>query len=140
MTKEEVLKKFEELGYEIYQEEKYIAMKNKAKKEITIKFIGKHYFKRDDDNFWEIITFQEHQLLTELFKALGWFDEKKIKDLTLEERKTICDKYYIGYKPKYYNCLKCPLCVGIEDDFGRAICGNEIIDFVNKEIEVEKDE
>lgn len=73
---QEIFKEFEKLGYEIYQEKNYIAIKNKAKKtEITIKFNGKYYFKRNDDNFWEIITFQEHQLLHRLFEIWGWFDE-----------------------------------------------------------------
>lgn len=75
-TLEEVKKEWEELGYEIYQEKKYIAMKNKTKKiEIIIDFKDRDYFKRDDDNFWEIISLQEHQLLTRTMKALGWFDE-----------------------------------------------------------------
>ena len=64
--------------------------------------------------------------------------KKKIKDLTLEEVKKICDKYYIGYNPEYNNCLNCPLCIG-EEEFGRAICGKYMIDWVNEEIEVEED-
>ena len=62
--------------------------------------------------------------------------KKKIKDLTVEERKKICDKYYTGYNPEFNNCSKCPFCIG-EEDFGRAICGEDMIDFVNQEIEVE---
>lgn len=64
--------------------------------------------------------------------------KKKIKDLTSEERKTICDKYYTGYNPICNNCFNCPLCAG-EEEFGRAICGDDMIDFVNQEIEVEED-
>ena len=66
--------------------------------------------------------------------------KKKIKDLTPKEREAICDKYYIGRYPERNNCLNCPLCMG-EDDFFEAICcGKHIFDFVNEEIEVEKDE
>lgn len=72
-TLEEVKKEWEELGYDIYQERYFIAIKSKTKKmEIIINSKNKYYFKRDDDNFWETITIQEHKLLTKTFKALGW--------------------------------------------------------------------
>ena len=61
--------------------------------------------------------------------------KKKIKDLTLEERKKICNQYYIGYNPRFNNCHNYPLYVG-EEEFGRAICGEDMIDWVNEEIEV----
>lgn len=77
-TLEEVKKMWEELGYEIYQGKNYISMKNKKKKEITIKIKDKYYFKRDDDNFPDDITFQEHQLLTKTIKALEVEDERQI--------------------------------------------------------------
>ena len=60
----------------------------------------------------------------------------KIKDLTLEEREKICNQYHTGYKPRFNNCLNCPLCVG-EEEFGRAICGKDLIDWVNKEVKLE---
>lgn len=85
MTKEEVLKKFEELGYEYRPKKEYphtIFLVDDDDDDnpkwvlyIIINTQSKKYWKRWGDDCFERFTFQEHQLLTELFKALGWFDE-----------------------------------------------------------------
>ena len=78
MTKEEVLKKFEELGYEI----EIFHYKIQMLKEIIIDEINDTYTKflkkiivftnaREYLTNWTF-TLQEHQLLTELFKCEGW--------------------------------------------------------------------
>ena len=70
MTKEEVLKKFEELEYKVTQEilwdDPTIVIDNNYNT-IKINLYTKEYY----TSFGCIAT-KEHQLLTELFKALEW--------------------------------------------------------------------
>lgn len=82
---EEVLKKFEDLGYEHRIPKEYphmiylISDDDEPRWVLTIKINtqSKIYWKCWGDLSCEKFTFQEHQLLTELFKALGWFNEKE---------------------------------------------------------------
>lgn len=72
-TKEEVLKKFEELGYEIeFCTDNFIRIReNQTFKTITI-FDSKTYMCHHYNTMITLtITMQEHQLLTELFKVFG---------------------------------------------------------------------
>ena len=82
MTKEEVLKKFEELGYEYRIPKEYPHMiyliedDNEPRWVLTIMINtqSKKYWKHWGDLSCESITLQEHQLLHELFKCWGWFE------------------------------------------------------------------
>ena len=74
---EQVLKEFEELGYEVIRIGSVMSLRNKEQaSEITIWLFGREYNCTINNRaFASMITLQEHQLLTKLFKALGWFDE-----------------------------------------------------------------
>lgn len=75
---QEILNKFEELGYKvILDDEKYLVLKNYIlSATFYIRKLTKEYHKYDESTHcYEDVTFQEHQLLTELFKCWGWFDE-----------------------------------------------------------------
>lgn len=78
MSEQQILKKFEELGYEVI-ENCQIRMKLKSGlSTIQISKIKKVYKKvigQEQDNRGNFLTVQEHQLLHELFKCWGWFDE-----------------------------------------------------------------
>lgn len=87
---EQVLKEFEELGYKrldgmncltLFKEDKFRLGFGKT---INIGFVRKHYSAVYEENMYDgecytcvpcDITLQEHQLLTKLFKTLGWCDE-----------------------------------------------------------------
>ena len=79
-TEEEVFKEFEALGYEVKGWEYGITLcKNKKffKESINVITIRiDHYLKCYTVllGITECITLQEHQLLTKLFKAWGWFE------------------------------------------------------------------
>lgn len=83
ITKEEVLKKFKELGYKHKPKEEfshmiYLVNDDEKKKwilTISINTETKIYWKLWGDGVFEPFTFEEHQLLNELFKCEGWFDE-----------------------------------------------------------------
>lgn len=80
MTEQEILKKFEELGYEILrnpQNENHIQIANEEQDTIIEVYNSIH-----QNHFWyesrrfginepQVITPKEHQLLTELFKCWG---------------------------------------------------------------------
>lgn len=80
MTEQEVIKKFEELGYEYKKLKEYpdiIYLTNDANEpkqllSIKINTKVKKYLKVWGDLRIEPITFKEHQLLTELFKCWEW--------------------------------------------------------------------
>lgn len=77
MNKEEVLKKFEKLGYVIEESESHIEMFNERYDvHLVINLDEKCYDKFD--NFGEYCsastTIQEHRLLHQLFYALGWLN------------------------------------------------------------------
>lgn len=69
---EQVLKEFEELGYE-WTDKKDGLINIKHKKDVA-KDILIYTSSKDYISIWTI-SLQEHQLLTKLFKALGWYDE-----------------------------------------------------------------
>ena len=82
MTKEEALKKFEDLDWFLAIDDKYeylfIKSSNYQDERIQFAKIIKSYKSFHKVGYKEIprfITPQEHQLLTELFKCEGWFDE-----------------------------------------------------------------
>ena len=79
MTKKEVLKKFEALGYSVLENPLKISLFHKIEDieiAIWIEKGNESYCKAQKDGTdYEWITPQEHQLLTKLFKELGWFDE-----------------------------------------------------------------
>lgn len=72
---EEVKKEWGELGYEVEEDSLTIQFTKKNK----IIAIYKHNKEYDctKNSIWRVsvTTFQEHQLLTKTFRALGWFDE-----------------------------------------------------------------
>ncbi len=73
MTEQEVIKKFEELGYRVNKKNKYITLC----KDTWIIFINpsnKTYDCQELDGKSCIIDMQEHQLLTELFKCWKWIE------------------------------------------------------------------
>lgn len=75
-TLEEIKKEWEELGYEWEKREHIILIYNrKIDKMIGINTMICSYGSYNSDGESSIITFQEHQLLTKTFKALGWYDE-----------------------------------------------------------------
>lgn len=76
MTEQEILKKFEELGYEVNINNDNI-LKLIDDVYDTVLLINKNTkkYKKFYDGvikIAEFMTFQEHQLLTELFKCWGW--------------------------------------------------------------------
>lgn len=75
-TLEEIIKKWEELGYEWSEYTKVIHLdREKSSSEtIIIRKEDLSYYKLANDNL-DHIDLKEHQLLTKTFKALGWFDE-----------------------------------------------------------------
>ena len=82
-TLEEVKKEWEELGYEWRIPKEYPHMiwlvddeeEEKWVLRIKINTQSKKYLKLWGDGGFERFTFQEHNLLTRTFKALGWYDE-----------------------------------------------------------------
>lgn len=82
-TEEEVKKEWEELGYEWRIPKEYPHMiwlvnDDEAEKwvlTIKINTQSKKFWKKWGDLCIEPFTFEEHQLLTKTFKALGWYDE-----------------------------------------------------------------
>lgn len=68
-TLEEVKKEWEELGYVCEEGASHLTLRYKGSNNI-IHIWEDHTYRVDD---W--LTFQEHQLLTKTFKALGWYDE-----------------------------------------------------------------
>lgn len=79
MTEQQILKKFEELGYEIeiYAKNNEIYLINeKVECKIVINKFEKTYYVRNFYTFeCQMLLLQEHQLLHELFKCWGWLDE-----------------------------------------------------------------
>ena len=76
MTEQQILKKFEELGYEIKKEDTIIVITNHITTTITINLTRKYYICTGNDGLsFQCISLQEHQLLHELFKCWGWLDE-----------------------------------------------------------------
>lgn len=82
MTEQEILKKFEELGYRykpiIIDNEVLWAVFFNYETDAIIQIHKKEliYEKYDDSNFLQIpFTLQEHQLLTELFRCYRWINE-----------------------------------------------------------------
>lgn len=78
-TEQEILKKFEELGYEVKINNDNI-LKLIDDVYDTVLLINKNTkkYKKFYDGVIKIAEFiilQEHQLLTELFRCWGWFDE-----------------------------------------------------------------
>lgn len=69
VTLEEVKKEWNNIGWDYKTIDEYVLLINKKDKEkrIIINDILKRYFVAKG-----YITFQEHQLLTKTFKALGW--------------------------------------------------------------------
>ena len=75
MTEQQILKKFEELGYRYDKCMDGCQFINDTTKEV-IAIDKKRYAKCDMSANWtSFITLQEHQLLHELFTVWGWFDE-----------------------------------------------------------------
>lgn len=76
-TLEEVKQEWEELGYRWEEHNGEIDLINKENEEvIVIDYENKQYTKTDTNvKFILYITFQEHNLLTRTFKALGWEDK-----------------------------------------------------------------
>lgn len=80
-TLEEVKKEWEKLGYEWRIPKEYPHMiwlvsdddEPKWVLHIKINTQSKKYWKRWGDLSVEPFTFQEHQLLTKMFRALGWY-------------------------------------------------------------------
>lgn len=81
-TLEEVKKEWEELGYEWRILNDYPHMIHLVNDDDEPKWIlvikintrSKKYWKRWGDLSVEPFTFEEHQLLTKTFRALGWFE------------------------------------------------------------------
>ena len=79
-TLEEVKKEWEALGYEWRTPKEYPHMINLVNDDDDLKWIltikintqSKKYWKRWGDGCFKAFTFQEHQLLTKTFRALGW--------------------------------------------------------------------
>ncbi len=79
---EQVLKEFEELGYENKPNAKYPHMiylvdEDDVPQMVLTIFINtqtKRYWKHYGDYSLGSFSFEEHKLLTKLFKALGWFE------------------------------------------------------------------
>ena len=85
MTEQEILKKFEEMGYEVsfsYNKKHIVLLKETNDKYngnylkmININSITKKYSCYIDESYsFDDITLQEHQLLTELFKCYKWIE------------------------------------------------------------------
>ena len=77
MTEQEVLKKFEELGYKVKNIYDDLILTCIEKNTIIgVDKIRKTYFAREFDvKEYQLLDMQEHQLLTELFKCWGWIDD-----------------------------------------------------------------
>ena len=78
-TEQEVLKKFEELGYSVFKNHLKISLFHKTEDveiAIWLEKGNESYCKAEKNGAeYEWITFQEHQLLTELFRCYGWIDD-----------------------------------------------------------------
>ena len=78
-TLEEVKKEWETLGYTEITHSKdkqsELIFRNYNEAEIVIYLNDKDYFKYSPYRRIITLTYQEHQLLTKTFKALGWLDE-----------------------------------------------------------------
>lgn len=79
-TEQQILKKFEELGYELKVSNNGYLIEFFNEDEMSVIKISKknkRYIKVDCVYYsgFVPISFQEHQLLHELFKCWGWFDE-----------------------------------------------------------------
>lgn len=76
MTEQEILKKFEELGYDWwhYKDKNVFELCKYDKTNGHLFFLGKIEIDLNDKEYWSDIyfTMQEHQLLTELFKCYKW--------------------------------------------------------------------
>lgn len=72
---EQVLKEFEEMGY-IWKDDKYFICLEYSDKYAVAKILIEKHTKKfwKEDGHFEILAFEfkEHQLLTKLFRALGW--------------------------------------------------------------------
>ena len=77
-TEEEIIKEWEELGYEWWynKKENVIELNKYEKTNGMILLLGKIEIDLDDKEYWSDICFnmKEHQLLTKTFKYLGWFE------------------------------------------------------------------
>ena len=78
-SEQEILKKFEELGYVIERNpdisEVYLINKKADCKIVINKFKRFYYIREFYTPEYQTLLLQEHQLLTELFRCYGWFDE-----------------------------------------------------------------
>lgn len=76
ITEQEVLKVFEEWGYHITTNDKYLVIFD-SEKQFIIDKEQKQYFVSNWNNEHDRykITLQEHQLLHRLFAIWGWLDE-----------------------------------------------------------------
>lgn len=74
LTLEAVKKEWEELGYVWKETNKWILLDNNIEeKTIRIyKSFKLYHVKALGENYFEIVSFALHQLLTKTFKALGW--------------------------------------------------------------------
>lgn len=78
LTKEQqeqaILKKFEELGYHITTNDKYLVIFD-SEKQFIIDKVQKQYFVSNwyNEHNRYCISLQEHQLLHKLFEIWGWF-------------------------------------------------------------------
>ena len=75
-TEQEILKKFEELGYEVKNIYDDLILTCIEKNTIIgVDKIRKTYFTREFDvKEYQLLDMQEHQLLTELFKCYKWIE------------------------------------------------------------------
>lgn len=72
MSEKEVIKKFEELGYALSRNERRHIIFMKGTIILELYNYGSVFYTKKIKTNYEPISFEEHQLLTELFKALGW--------------------------------------------------------------------
>ena len=59
---------------------------------------------------------------------------KKIKDLTKEEKESVCNKYYP------HDCTSCPFYFGTDERWGTCCYLDVTEDFLNKKVELEEEE
>jgi homoserine trans-succinylase len=72
MTEQEILKKFEELGYEIVRHERRNIIFKKYGAILDVFNYTEVSYSKHWNGISILISLQEHQLLTELFKCWGW--------------------------------------------------------------------
>lgn len=75
-TEQEILKKFEDLGWGFFRSEGFFGKTltiEKATLEITI-YINMKIYEITQKQIRDGLTMKEHQLLTELFKCYKWID------------------------------------------------------------------